>query len=146
MKKLVWVAGIVLLASFVEPYVTKAVTKKPDTVVDVVSTDAVDSTIQNVLKSAAAGDKADIRGVYKALRKVVTRDAGKRVTTTEQWADLHANTLQLVITQVNKYPGLDAAIEGVFLTTVGTDDVLPANEETRTKLVEACDIIVNSAK
>jgi hypothetical protein len=47
---------------------------------------------------------------------------------------------------VNKYPGLDEAIEQVFLTTLGTDDVLPGNEQTRSKIVEACDVIINSAK
>jgi hypothetical protein len=145
MKKLVWLAGLILLASFVEPYV-RGTYQQTTVVVDTSSTEAADPTIQQLLSSASAADKADVRGVYKALRTVVTRDAGKRVVTTEQWRDLHANTLQLVVTQANKYPGLDEAIEKVFLATLGTDDVLPGNEQTRSKIVEACDIIINSAK
>ena len=146
MKRLVWLAGLVLLASFVEPYISGKYQQQAPVVVDDSSTEAADPTIQKLLADAAAADKADVRGIYKALRTVVTRDAGKRVVTTEQWRDLQTNTLQLVVTQVNKYPGLDEAIEKVFLTTLGTDDVLPGNEQTRLKIVEACDIIINSAK
>lgn len=146
MKKLVWLAGLVLLASFAEPYVRGTYQQQAPVVVEDSSTEATDPTIQKLLASAPAADKADVRGIYKALRTVVTRDAGKRVVTTEQWRDLHANTLQLVVTQVNKYPGLDEAIEKVFLTTLGTDDVLPGNEQTRSKIIEGCDIIINSAK
>jgi hypothetical protein len=146
MKKLVWLAGLVLLASFAEPYVRGKYQQSTPAVVEDSSTDKTDPTIQKLLAAAQAADKADVRGIYKALRTVVIRDAGKRVVTTEQWSDLQSNTLQLVVTQVNKYPGLDEAIEQVFLTTLGTDDVLPGNEQTRSKIVEACDIIINSAK
>jgi hypothetical protein len=145
MKRLVWLAGLVLLASFAEPYIRGTYQQAP-VVVEDSSTDKTDPTIQKLLADAAAADKADVRGIYKALRAVVNRDAGKRVVTTEQWSDLQENTLQLAITQVNKYPGLDEAIEQVFLTTLGTDDVLPGNEQTRSKIVEACDVIINSAK
>jgi hypothetical protein len=141
MKNFVWLAAALLLLSFVYPNgptlpVSPAVTPV---------TGPTDSALLKILENATAEDKARINDVYAALKKVLTRDAGKRVATTEQWTDLHANTLQLAIDTPGKYPGLDEAIETVFKTTVGTDDVLPSNEETRKKLVAACEIISNTA-
>ena len=93
----------------------------------------------------AKEDKARVNSVYEGMAFVLTRDGGKRISTTEQWADLQANTLQLAIEQPGKYPGLDVAIENVFVAKVGTKDVLPSNADTRAKLIDACKTIASSA-
>jgi hypothetical protein len=105
-----------------------------------------DSKIVGILANAEEADKRRIRDVYSALATIVQRDSGKFVKTTEQWAELHARTLTMAIDKVGKYPQLDEAIEGVFLSAVGTDDVVPANADTQKKLITACEIIILSAK
>jgi hypothetical protein len=147
MKKLVLVAGLLLVAAFVQPYIARVVSK-PVVVADdpVPTTNEVDSKISSILKAASQADRNRIVGVYKALKSTLIKDNGKRVVTTEQWRDLHGNTLDLAIETPGKYSGLDLAIEAVFFRTVGTDDVLPGNDATRAKLINACDIIVNSAR
>jgi hypothetical protein len=143
MKNFVWLAAALLLLSFVYPNgptLPVAPAVAPD--------GPTDSAILKILEPATAADKGRIRDVYSALAAVLKRDKLKppaRITTTEQWADLQANTLQLAIDTPGKYPGLDEAIETVFKTTVGTDDVLPSNDDTRNKLIAACDVISNTA-
>lgn len=145
MKKLVWVAGLVLLLSVVFPNGIKIPTvTKPDAVV--VPAGETDATIVSLLKPATAEDKGRVVSVYDGLKFVLQRDKGQRVNTTEKWAELQANTLNLSVEQVGKYPGLDAAINDVFKRVVGTDDVLPATADTQLKLVKACEIIANSAR
>ena len=147
MKKLVWLAGAILVLSFVFPdgisfpAPAPAPAPAPPPVVVPVANDVVAA-----LQSATAEDRRRIVGVYSAMEFVLRRDNGQRIKTTEQWADFQANTLQLAIESPGKYPGLDVAIEKVFLDTVGTDDVLPTNPETRGKLIKACQIIAESAK
>ena len=144
MKKLVWVFGLLLLLSFIVP--TDRL-RKPAPVVPV--TPAVpgvtDARIVEVLAKATAADRANIGGIYTGLKTVITRDNGQSVNNTERWSVLQARTLQLAVDQVGKYPGLDAAIEAVFLAEVGTDDVVPVTADTVAKLVKACDVIINSA-
>lgn len=140
MKNFVWLAAALLLLSFVYPNgpvlpVSPAVTPAGPT----------DPALLKILSAATAEEKARVRDVYTALGAVIARDAGKRVANTEQWAELHARTLQLAIDTPGKYQGLDESIEAVFKTAVGTDDVLPGNEETRKKLISACEIISNTA-
>ena len=140
MKNFVWLAAALLLLSFVYPNgptlpVSPAVTPVGPT----------DPTLLKILSNATPEDRARVRDVYTALGAVIARDAGKRVTTTEQWAELHARTLQLAIDTPGKYSGLDEAIEVVFKTTVGTDDVLPSNDDTRKKLISACEIVSSTA-
>ena len=96
-------------------------------------------------ETATAADRANIGGIYTGLKTVITRDNGQSVNNTERWSALQARTLQLAVDQVGKYPGLDKAIEAVFLAEVGTDDVVPVTPDTVTKLVKACDVIINSA-
>lgn len=149
MKKFVWVAGVLLLFSlmfpqglplpkFPTPPAVPAPTPEPPTVVDV--------EIADILKSATAADKARIVDVYTGLRTVLLRDGGKRVTTTEKFADLQANTLQLAIDTPGKYSGLDVAIERVFAAAVGTKDVVAVTPEMQKGLVQACDVIIASAR
>lgn len=146
MKKLVWVAGVILALSFVFPNGVSLPVSKPD--VDVVDSAVTpDAEIVKLLRNATAEDKGRVRSIYSGLAAVLRRDASvKRLRTTEQWAEVHGVTLDLAVEQVGKYPGLDVAINNVFLRVVGTDDVLPANDATRTKLIEACDVITASAR
>jgi hypothetical protein len=140
---MLWLAGALLAASVLFPNgPAAAFSFKP---VVPVTSKVTDKTLLEILKPATPEDLARINGVYSALGVVLARDSGERVTTTEQWAELQARTLQLAIDTPGKYKGLDDAIETVFLKTVGTDDVMPNNPDTQKKLVAACEIIANSA-
>jgi hypothetical protein len=145
MKKLVWVAGLLLLTSVVFPNGPTLPTFNKPAVRPVVVAAPVDAEIVKLLTGSAVADRARIYDVYTSLKAVLKRStAPARITTTEKWEELHGNTLDLAIEQVNKYPGLDVAIERVFKTAVGTDDVMPGNPETLKKLGEACDVVVSS--
>lgn len=149
MNKLLWFAGALLAVSFLFPNgidLSRPVpepTPSPAPVVPVVETDA---KLVELLANADAADKQRIVDVYSALSTILTRDDGKRINNTEKWAELQGRTLDMAIDQVGKYPGLDVAIENVFLSVMGTDDVLPNNGETQMKLIRACKIIVASAE
>jgi hypothetical protein len=150
-NKLLWFAGAILAAAFlfpngidlarpVDPVPAPAPAPVPAPTVE------TDAKIVELLAAAAPEDKSRIVDVYTAMAVILKRDDGKLVNTTEKWATFQTNTLTLAIDQPGKYPGLDVAIEAVFLRVVGTDDVLPNNGETQMKLIKACDIIVASAK
>jgi hypothetical protein len=141
---MLWLAGALLAVSVVFPN-GPTLPVKPAPVTPAV-VHATDAGIVTLLANADSADKARINGIYTALVAVLKKDAGKRITTTEQWADLQANTLQLAIDTPGKYPGLDTAIEAVFLATLGTDDVLPGTPETQAKLIDACETIASSAR
>jgi hypothetical protein len=143
MKKLVWVAGLVLLLAFFFPDGIKL--PEPAKPVDVVDVE-VSPAIVTALAEATIEDKAHIAGTYDGMLRVITRDKGTRIKTTERWADFQANTLQLAIETPGQYPGLDVAIEEVFKTQLGTDDVLPTDAETQQKIVKACQIVSASAR
>jgi hypothetical protein len=143
---LLWLAGALLAASVLFPNgPSTSFFSKPVAPVAPAAPKATDAALLEILKAATPEDLARINGVYTALETVLARDAGKLVTTSEQWVELQARTLRLAIDTPGKYKGLDEAIEAVFLKTVGTDDVLPNNAETQKKLMAACDIIANSA-
>jgi hypothetical protein len=144
MKKFVWLFGLLLLLSFIVP--TDKLFK-PVTVVPVTpaTPSVTDARIVEVLAKATDADRANIGGIYTGLKTVITRDGGQSVNNTERWSVLQARTLQLAVEQVGKYPGLDKAIEAVFLAEVGADDVVPVTPDTVAKLVKACDVIINSA-
>lgn len=144
MKKLVWVAGLVLLLAFVYPNGIKLPLSGPPT--DVPANVDVDAAVVEALADATAEDKAHVAGTYDGMLRVFNRDKGVRIKTTEKWADFQANTLQLAIETAGEYPGLDVAIENVFKTQLGTDDVLPTNSDTQQKIVAACQIISASAR
>ena len=138
---ILWLAGAMLAVSLLFPNGFSS----PKPAADPGTPKVTDKTLLEILKPATPEDLARINGVYTALGVVLARDSGERVTTTEQWAELQARTLQLAIDTPGKYKGLDDAIETVFLKTVGTDDVMPNNPDTQKKLVTACEIIANSA-
>jgi hypothetical protein len=143
-KALLWLAAALLAVSIVFPNGPKL--GKPVAPVAPVTEHDTDAAIVKLLATADSADKARINGIYTALVAVLKKDAGKRITTTEQWADLQANTLQLAIDTPGKYPGLDTAIEAVFLAKLGTDDVLSVTPDTQAKLIDACETIASSAR
>jgi hypothetical protein len=144
MKKLVWVAGLILLLALVYPNGIKLPAPKPAPVPAPVDVET-DVAVVTALESATAADKQHVAGTYNGMLRVLNRDKGARIKTTEKWADFQANTLQLAVETPGKYEGLDVAIENVFKAQLGTDDVLPTNEETQQKLAKACQIIIASA-
>jgi hypothetical protein len=84
---------------------------------------------------------------------VLRRDNGRLIKTTEQWATYQARMLNLSVDGTSikgKYPGLDVAIDNVFVrvlgTTPGANDVLAVNADVLAKLVKACEIVANSAQ
>ena len=149
MKKLVWVAGAILIFSLVFPNginVRPPVKPTPTPVDPAVPAATPDAKIVELLSSASAADRGRIISVYTGLRTVMLRDKGKRINTTEKLAELQANTLQLAIDKPGTYPGLDVAIDAVFAAQIGTDDVLAITDEVTQRVVKACDIIIASAK
>lgn len=150
MKPLVWLAGLFLVVTLVFPNGFSFPVKPQPTPTPVVPVEGTtDAAIVALLRNADPADKARVAGIYSALRDVLARDAGKLVTTSEQWALWQANTLQAAVdgTQLKgKYPGLDVAIENVFVAQLGKDkDVVPADATVRSKIDEACAIVVASA-
>lgn len=145
MKKLVWVAGVILALSIAFPngLSLPAVNTDSET-----SAAVPDATISKILRNAPTATKQRVSGIYTGLAEVLRRDMKNgRLKTTEQWADLQAQTLETAVDwEPGTYDGLDVAINDVFLRSVGTDDVLPANAETKEKLIEACEIIAVSAR
>jgi len=144
MKKLLSIAGVLLvLFSMLFPNGIALPPLNTPVVTPDVKTDA---KIVSVLSVATPEDKARVESIYTGMEYVLRRDSGKRLNTTEKWSAFQANTLQLAVEQVGKYRGLDDAIEAVFASCVGTDDVMPSTPETQQKLLEACQIIVASAQ
>lgn len=149
------IAGLLLLVSLLFPNGVSIPTQPVTPVTPVVPDEPkpapnADATIVKLLAAAPKEDKAHIAGIYAALIDVLKRDGGKLVKTTEQWAMLHANQLQLAVGGTalkGKYAGLDAAIEAVFEAKLGKDkEVAPADEATRNKIIDACTVIVSSAQ
>lgn len=145
MKKLVWVAGLILVLAFLYPNGITLPKPKPEPTPVVVDVEP-DAAIVAALASATPEDKFHIAGTYTGMLRVIERDKGVRVKTTEKLADFQANTLQLAIETPGKYPGLDVAIENVFKAQLGTDAVLSVDAAAQQKIVKACQIIIASAQ
>lgn len=151
-KNLVWVVGLLLLLSFVFPNgLPMPVVPVPAPVApDVKPTGPTDATIIALLLNAPASDKAHVAGVYTGLSSVVARDAGKRLKTTEQWAELQSSALQIAVdgTQLKgKYVGLDVALDAVFDSKLGKEkEVVVLDDAIRAKILEGCAVIVDSTR
>ena len=158
MKKYVWLAGLLLLASIVFPRgfqlpKVPVIPPAPTPIPAPVNPDPagpVDAQLAAVLGPAAPEDKARVIGIYSGLRDVIKRDGGKLVKTTEQWATLQERALQLAVADTpvkGKYANLDVLLEGVFVAQLGAEkEVSPADPATREKIITACTIIINSAR
>lgn len=153
MKNLVWIAGLILVLSFVFPDGITLPQKPEPTPTPVVPVAPVDTALATILGPAAKQDKARVVSVYTGLKTVLQRDNGQRVNNTEKFAELQSNTLQLAIDTPGKYPGLDVAIDNVFKNAVAGDqkDIDPGvvqavTPELQARLVKACDTIIASAQ
>jgi hypothetical protein len=150
MKKLVWIFGVLLALSFLVPNKLPdwVPSPKPTPVTpDKPTNTATNEKIVELLANASGEDRARIDGVYTAGAIILKRDAStKFLATTEQFSKWQERTLKMAIEEPGKYPGLDAAIEAVFATAVGTDDVVAVTDDMRAKLIAACETIANSAK
>lgn len=137
---LVLFAGLLLAVSLVFPNGFTLPEKTPAV------TGPTDPAIVKILSAATPADKARIDGMYSGLANVVRRDKANLITTTERWALVQANTLDEAVEEVGKYPGLDKAIDDVFVSALGTRDVLSVDDSVKQKLENACLIIANSAR
>lgn len=153
MKKFVWFAGALLLISLIFPngipVMPPPTPPVPSPVVPdqpVTPAGEVNARIVELLGAASQDERNRISDAYTGLKTVTLRDGGKRVNTTEKWSELQANTLQLAVDSPGKYPGLDAAIEGVFAEKLGTNDVLAITPEVMQRLVKACEVVSASAQ
>jgi hypothetical protein len=148
MKKLVWFLGALLLLSLAFP---NGVPVKPVTpAVTPVGPVVTDPTIVKLLATADAADKRRVTGIYSGMKTVLERDAKlpeaeRLLSTTDKFSQWHSRTLTAAVDNAGKYPGLDVAIDAVFKTQLGTDDVLPVTPDVTVKLVKGCETIANSA-
>lgn len=95
-----------------------------------------------IAKSMMPSDRLYLQSLYDAMAFIVMRDkhlADPVIASTSDFAEFHKSTLQLAIEKksVGKYPGLDAAIDEVFITIVGPE-VRQLDEMTRNQVVAAC--------
>jgi len=148
MARLTLLAGALLVLSLVFPDGFTSPRPQPAPVAPNAPVGPVvtDPTIVKSLTNATPEDRSRIVGIYDALAFILKRNDAKLITTTEQWALLQANTLQQAIETPGKYEGLDVAIEAVFASAIGTDDVVAVTPEIEQKLVTACETIANSAR
>ena len=145
MKKLVLLACLLLVGLALKfPNGVPLPVTAPDAVV--VPAGETDAALVGILENATDEDKARIVSVYEGMQYVLKRDNGKRINTTDKFSDWQANTLQLAVETPGKYPGLDKAIESVFVRLVGTDDVVSTTPDVQQKLIKACEIVAASAK
>lgn len=150
MKKLVWIAGALLVFALFFPNgvsLSSLSSSNDAAVVDVTP----DAQIVKLLAPATRAEKSRIVSVYTGLKTVLTRDNGKRINTTEKWEEVQAQTLQMAIDEPGKYEGLDEAIEAVFAAAVADENtdatvVNAVTPEMQAKLIKACDILIVSAK
>lgn len=151
MKKLVWVAGLVLLFAIVYPNGITLPSFSSSTAEDLGADVPPNAEIVKLLAPASAAEKARVVSVYRGLKAVLNKDNGQRVNTTEKWEEVHGETLTLAIESPGKYPGLDEAIEAVFYAAMQDDDtdasvVNAVTPLVQAKLLKACDTIIASAQ
>lgn len=101
--------------------------------------------LKAILPKMLPADRAYLSAFYDATKFVITQD-GERSTPiigdTDKFTVFHAGSLQLAIQKKNvgKYPGLDKAIDAVFLNAAGAD-VKAIDRDTREKLLAACNVL-----
>lgn len=103
-------------------------------------TPAVTGPVATALRSAPSSDREYLAGIYAALRDVVARDKGQRITTTAVWRAIHQDALRLAVGGTalkGKYPGLDVAVEDVLSQHYSLDDTA-VGPELAEKIAAAC--------
>ena len=106
--------------------------------------------LKAILPKMLPSDRQYLAAFYDATKFVLTQD-GERSTPiigdTDKFTVFHAGSLQLAIQKKNvgKYPGLDKAIDAVFLNAAGAD-VKAIDKDTRDKLLAACSVLAYAFK
>jgi len=106
--------------------------------------------LKAILPRMLPADREYLAAFYEATRFVLTQD-GERSTPiigdTDKFTVFHAGSLQLAIQKKNvgKYPGLDKAIDAVFLNAAGAE-VKALDKDTREKLIAACGVLAYAFK
>lgn len=96
--------------------------------------------VAKALASASSTDRAQVRGVYRALADVTRRDGGRLITSTSVWRAIHSDALRRAVggtDLVGKYPGLDTAVEEVLATHFPLDNK-PLDDALVAAIVAAC--------
>lgn len=101
--------------------------------------------LKPILPKMLPADREYLANFYDAMQYVLKQD-GERSTPiigdTDKFTQFHAGSLQLAVQKKNvgKYPGLDKAIDAVFLAAAGAD---PAAVESgkRQQLMDACGVL-----
>jgi hypothetical protein len=101
--------------------------------------------LKAVLPKMLPSDREYLSAFYDALGFVIYQDGSRSspaVTSSDQFVQLHAGSLNLAIEKKNvgKYPGLDRAIDQVFLAACGAESV-SLTKESRMTLVSACNTL-----
>jgi len=159
MKPVVWFAGLIVLIAFLFPnglplnFPVNPPSPPPVVPVPPAPVIETDDAVLAALKPATAVDRAHVAGTYLGAIDVLRRDNGKLIKTTEQWARYQARMLDLSVAGTaikGKYPGLDLAIDNVFVRVLGTEpgnnEVLAVDPAVLAKLIKACEIVANSAQ
>jgi len=101
--------------------------------------------LKPILPRMLPADREYLASFYDAMEYVLKQD-GERSTPiigdTDKFTQFHAGSLQLAIQRKNvgKYPGLDNAIDAVFLEAGGADPVA-LDAAKRQRLIDACGVL-----
>ena len=101
--------------------------------------------LKAILPKMMVGDREYLSSFYDATKFVLTQDGERSapiIGDTDKFTVFHAGSLQLAIQKKNvgKYPGLDKAIDAVFLSAAGAD-VKAIDKDTGEKLIAACNVL-----
>jgi hypothetical protein len=93
--------------------------------------------------SMPASEARYVADLYRGIAKVLVIDKAKKLSDTDRFRTFHQSCLQMAIKaeSVGKYPGLEDFIEKTFADQMGGTEVQPIDNNTRPKLVEACEKI-----
>lgn len=104
-------------------------------------------SLRGVVPRMLPADRMYLANLYDAMSFVLLRDGrradGKPIlSSTDKFRTFHIGTLQLAIDKdkVGQYPGLDDAIDEVFVLANGPE-IKPIDEAGRAKLIAACQVL-----
>jgi hypothetical protein len=101
--------------------------------------------LKPILPKMLPADRQYLAAFYDATGFVLGQDGARStpiIADTDKFAVFHAGSLQLAIEKKNvgKYPGLDKAIDSVFMSASGAD-VAAIDADKRAKLIAACNVL-----
>jgi len=104
--------------------------------------------LKAILPKMLPADREYLAAFYDATKFVLTQDSERStpiIGDTDKFTVFHAGSLQLAIQKKNvgKYPGLDKAIDAVFLAAAGAD-VKAIDKATGEKLIAACNVLAHA--